>query len=122
MKALFVVAASLTLLLGLAWTFLPGPMLSSWGVHGDDVAVYMARRYGALFFGYAIILWLARASEPSAARTAILAGGMVVTSAMAVVSLTGVLTGVVGPAVWSVVVVETLLAGGFAYFYASARA
>lgn len=121
MKTLFVVAAALTLLLGVAWTVLPGPMLSSWGVQADDVAAYMGRRYGGLFFGYAVILWLARASERSAARTAILAGGAIVTTVMAVLSLVGVLTGVVGPALWSAVVIEILLAAGFTYFCITAR-
>jgi len=37
------------------------------------------------------------------------------------VSLVGVLTGVVGPAVWSAVVIEALLAAGFVYYYAKAR-
>jgi Na+-driven multidrug efflux pump len=120
-KTMFVVAAILTLLLGVAWTLLPQPMLSSWGVQADEVTVYMARRYGGLFFGYAVIFWLSRASESSAARTAILGGGAVVTSIMAVLSVVGVLTGVVGPAVWSAVVIEMLLAAGFVYFYVTPR-
>ncbi len=117
MKALFVVAAAITLLLGIAWTLFPSAMLASWGVQADATAAYMARRYGGLFFGYAAILWLSRTSEFSAARTAILAGSAVVTTVMAVVSLVGVVTRVVGPAVWGVVVVEVLLAVGFTYFY-----
>ena len=121
MKTLFVVTAALTLLLGIALILFPGPMLSSWGVHPDEVALYMARRNGGLFFGYAVILWLGRTSESSVARTAILAGSAVVTTVMAVVSLVGVLTGVVGPAVWGVAAIEILLAAGFSYFYITAR-
>ena len=117
MKTLFVVAAVLTLLLGVAWTLFPQAMLSSWGVEADAVAEYMGRRYGGLFFGYALILWLSRASEFSVARTAILAGGATVTTVMAIVSLAGVISGVVGPAVWGVVVIEVLLAVGFSYYY-----
>jgi hypothetical protein len=120
-KTLFSIAAGLTLLLGIVWLFLPGVMLSSWGVQADDVTVYMSRRYGGLFFGYAATLWLARASEPSRARTAILTGGAVVTTVMAVVSLVGVMTGVVGPVVWSAVVIEALLAGGFVYYCVTGR-
>jgi hypothetical protein len=121
MKTLFSIAAALTGLLGVSWLFFPTPMLSGWGVHGDGVAVYMARRYGGLFFGYCVILWLSRAAPASGARTAILAGSLVVTSVMAVVSLIGVVTGTVGPMAWSAVVVEALLAAGFAYFYVTAR-
>ncbi len=121
MKILFGVAAGLTLLLGVVWLLFPQFMLASWGVRPDPVSAYMARRYGGLFFGYAAILWLGRASGPSPARTAILAGCAIVTTVMAVVSLGGVLTGVVGPAVWSAVVIEVLLAAAFAYFYVTAR-
>jgi len=117
MKTLFSIAAVLTALLGVGWLFFPTTMLSGWGVHGDGVAVYMARRYGGLFFGYCVILWLSRASPASETRTAILAGSLVVTAVMAVVSLVGVITGTVGPMAWSAVVVEALLAAGFAYFY-----
>jgi hypothetical protein len=121
LKIFFGVAAGLTLLLGVVWLFLPQSMLSSWGVQADPITVYVARRYGGLFFGYAAILWLARAAGPSPARTAILAGSAVVTTVMAIVSLVGVLTGVVGPAVWSAVVIEVLLAAGFVYYCAKAR-
>ena len=81
----------------------------------------MARRYGGLFFGYSAILWLTRGAPASAARTAILAGGAVVTAIMTIVSAVGVLTGVVGTAVWGVVVVEALLATGFTYYLVSER-
>ena len=121
MKIFLSVAAGLTLLLGVAWLFFPHSMLSSWGVQADPITVYMGRRYGGLFFGYAAILWLARATGPSPARAAILAGGAIVTGVMAIVSLVGVLTGVVGPAVWSAVGIEALLAAAFAYFYVTAR-
>ena len=115
MKALFSAAAVLTLLLGLAWLLIPAVMLESWGVGGDAVTLYVARRYGALFFGYCTILWFAREAPASPARTAILAGGLVVSTLMAVVSAVGVLTGTVGPLVWSAAAVEVLLAAGFGY-------
>jgi hypothetical protein len=121
MRTLFSAAAGLTLLLGVAWLFVPRFMLVSWSVQPDPVTVYMSRRYGGLFFGYAAILWLARASGPSSARTAVLAGSAIVTTVLAIVSLVGALTGVVGPAVWGAVVIEAILAAGFAYYYLTAR-
>jgi hypothetical protein len=117
MKTLFAVTAGLSLLLGVGWTFFPTFMLSTWAVGTDDVGVYVARRYGALLFGYVAILWLARSSPASPARRAILAGGVLVTSGMTLVSLYGVLTRVVGPGAWSAVVIETLLAAGFVAQY-----
>jgi hypothetical protein len=44
-----------------------------------------------------------------------------VTAVLTIGSLVGVLTGVVGPAVWSAVAIEAILATGFAYYYLTAR-
>jgi hypothetical protein len=121
MKTLFAGAAALTLLLAIGWTFFPAAMLSWWSVRGDEITVYVARRYGCLLFGYTVILWLGRSAPASPARTAILAGGMVVTVLMAVVSLVGALTGVVGAMIWSAVAIEVVLAAAFAYHYVTAR-
>lgn len=113
MKTLFTVTAGLTLLLGVGWTFFPGTMFAMWTVNTDDVGIYMARRYGTLLFGYLVLLWLARSSPASPARSAILRGGAMVTSGMTLVSLYGVLTGVVGPGAWGAVGIEALLAAAF---------
>ncbi len=121
MKVFFSIAAGLTLILGLAWLFAPQAMLASWGVGTEPVAVYMARRYGGLFFGYSAMLWLTREAPASAARTAILVGGAVATGVMTIVSAVGVLMGIVGSVVWSVVFVEALLAVGFTYYLVSER-
>jgi len=121
MRVFLSIAAGLTLILGLAWLFAPQAMLASWGVGAEPVAVYMARRYGGLFFGYSAILWLTRGAPASAARTAILVGGVVVTGVMTIVSAVGALTGVVGSVVWSVVLVEALLAAGFTYYLVGER-
>lgn len=121
MKTLFGVAAGLTLVLGIGWTFLPEAMLSVWAVQADAIGVYVARRYGGLLFGYTVLLWLARSSPSSPTRTAILAGGVVVSSIMALLSLVGLTTGLVGPGMWSAVVIEALLAAAFVYYYATAR-
>lgn len=115
MKTLFIAATALTVLLGVGWLFFPQGMLASWGVSGDALTLYIARRYGGLLFGYTAILWLARSAPPSTARTAILAGGTVVTTIMAGVSLLGALSGVVGAMIWSAVAIELILAAAFAF-------
>jgi hypothetical protein len=122
MRTVFSVAAVVTGLLGVLWLFFPQFMLTGWGASQTDaITVYMSRRYGGLFFGYAVIMWLGRASASSAARAAILAGGAVVTIVLTLVSVIGVLSGVVGPAAWGAAVVEALLAAGFVYYYLTAR-
>ncbi len=121
MKTLFSLTAGLTLLLGVGWLFFPEFMLGTWAVKSDAVGIYVARRYGGLLFGYTALLWLSRSAPASPARTAIIAGGAVVTSLMAVLSLFGVLTGVVGVGAWSAVVIETVLAGAFIYYWSTAK-
>lgn len=120
MKLFFSIAAGFTFVLGVGWLFFPAILLAGFGVEAEALAIYIGRRSGVLFLGYAVILWLGRTSTASPARTAILAGGLVVSVVMAAVSLVGIFTGIVGPALWIAVVVESLLAAGFAYYYATA--
>ena len=114
-KLVFSAAAAATGVLGLAFLAAPVFMLASWDVKGDPAAVFMTRRYGVMLFGYGVVLWLARTAAATPARHAIATGGLVVTAVVAVISLLGVLQGIVGPAAWSAVVIEALLAAGFAF-------
>ncbi len=120
-RSFFVVATVLTAALGLGWLVAPAFMLDQWGVPDADAAtVYMSRRYAVMFFGYTTLLWLARQHTGTPAGRAICAGGTVVTGVMALLSLQGVLSGVVGPFAWSAVVAETLLATFFSRCWARA--
>jgi hypothetical protein len=121
MKVFLSVVAVLMVLLGSAWLFFPEAMLASWSAPSDATGVYMSRRYGGLLFGYAAILWLARAAGASAARAAILGGGAFVTALVTILSLLGVLTGTIGPAAWAAVVIEALLTVGFVYYFVAER-
>ena len=121
MRMFFSVVSLLMLLLGSGWLFLPETMLGFWSVQTDPVGVYVGRRYGGVLFGYAAILWLGRAAAASPARAAILGGGALVTTLVALLSLTGVLGGTIGPGAWGAVVIEAALAGGFGYFLLKER-
>ena len=121
MKVLFGLAAGVMLLIGVSWLLVPQGALASWGLQADAGLVFIARRVGALCLGYAVILWLARRAERSPARGAILLGNAVVNGAMALLSLAGVLRGVVSPAAWSAVVAESALAVAFACYWITAR-
>lgn len=121
MKTLFSVAAGLTMLLGIGWLCFPQFMLSLWSVQTDGTGLYLARRYGGLLFGYTTLLWLARAAPPSPGRAAVVAGGAVVTSVMTLLSLLGVMTGIVGAGAWSAVAIEAALAAAFIYYCVTGR-
>jgi hypothetical protein len=122
MKLFLSVAAVLIAVLGCAWLFFPEAMLGRWGVQTNEVGLFMGRRYGTMLLGYAVILALGRASGPSAARTAILAGGAFVAGLITLVSLAGILGGTVGSGAWITVALEALLTGGFLYFLVVGRA
>lgn len=119
MQRLFATSAVLTGLLGVIWTAAPRFMLGQWGTADPDaMTVYMSRRYGGLFFGYAVLMWLARPAGPSALRRAVLVGGAVVSSVMAAISAVGALSGVVTPVVWGAFALEVGLASWFGYYLA----
>lgn len=117
MKTFFTAAALITLALGITWLVFPATMLALWGASPDGMTIYVGRRCGALMLGYTAILWHSRAASASAARSAILAGGAIVTTMMAILSFVGAVTAVIGPAAWIAVVIEALLAAGFLYFF-----
>src|SRR5262245_35013030 len=104
-------------LLGVAWLASPASALSSWGVSVEPGAVYLGRRYGVLFLGYAVILWCGRGLESPPARRAILLGNAVVNAGMMLASMWGATTRVVAPSVWGAAVVEGMLATAFGYYY-----
>lgn len=120
-RTFFAMAAVLTAGLGAAYVIAPEFMLAQWGVpEADAITIYMSRRYAVMFFGYATLLWLARDATRSPAGKAICAGGVVATTAMAVLSAWGPLSGVVGPFAWSAVAIEVVLAVFFARAWARA--
>lgn len=116
------VAAALMGLIGAAWLVAPQVLLDGWSMAADPAAVYMGRRYGGLFLGFAVIFGMTRGAPPSPARRAVLVGGAVAATTMAVLSVVGALSGVAGPKIWAVVGLEALLAGGFALHAAVSRA
>ena len=122
MKTFLSVASVLVLLLGAAWLFLPETMLARWAVETDATGLYLGRRYGASLFGYAVMLWLAARLADSGGRSAILVGGALVAGLLALVSLAGVVMGIVGPGAWASVAIEAVLAAGFVYLLLARRA
>ncbi len=118
MTALLTATSVISAALAMIWLFFPQVMLTEWAnPNADALTIYMARRYGALFVGYAVITWLSRNSGPSPARTAILAGGIAVAIVIGLVSVLGAATGVVGPKVIGAALLEAVLAIGFVYYF-----
>ena len=121
MKALFTSAAVLLLLLGLGWLIAPEAMLQRWGMEAETNSVFIGRRYAGLLLGYAVLLWVARATPPSEAREAIVVSGIAATLAMTALSVYGALTGTAGPAIWISVAIEVGLAAWFIRAWVGSR-
>ena len=121
MKIYLSIVSGLMLLLGSLWLFIPEVLLRDWNVQTNEAGVYVARRYGGLVYGYAVILWLCRSGEPSIGRAAILGGSAFVTGLMAMISLWGVVSDTIGSKGWVAVVLEAGLAAGFIHYFNSER-
>lgn len=114
-RTFFAIASVLTALLGGWWLVAPGHALAQWDATAPDaMAVYMGRRYGGMFMGYTVLLWLARATAASPAGRTIAVAGTAVTAAMTALSAWGALSGVAGPTIWGAVAIEAVLAACFA--------
>lgn len=114
-RTFFAIASALTALLGGWWLVAPGHALAQWGATAPAaMAVYMGRRYGAMFVGYTVLLWLARETAMSPAGRTIAVAGTAVATAMTALSVWGALSGVAGPTIWGAVAIEAVLAACFA--------
>jgi hypothetical protein len=117
-KMFLTMAAALMMVLGTGWLLAPEQMLAAGGSASDAAGVYLGRRYGGMFFGYATVLSLARNAAASSARSAIFGGVAVVAGLMTCVTLFGIAIGAMsGPVAWSTVVIEASLSVGFLYCY-----
>ena len=114
----FTIAAVATsiagLLLGLGWLFAGSLMLKRWGLESTPLALLVGRRLGAAYFGIAIMLFLGRSAPPSEIRSAVSVAMIVVLSVLAVLGLVEFKARQAGRGILVSVVVEVLLAAGFA--------
>lgn len=65
----------------------------TYGVTGDDGAVFISRRASPMFLGLAVLLWMSRDLPPGAARDAICSGMAVMWAGIAVTGLYEYATG-----------------------------
>ncbi|MBP7881672.1 MAG: hypothetical protein KAZ68_01475 [Candidatus Methylopumilus sp.] len=69
-----VITSILLFLLASVLMFAPGQMLSSWGIELTDALGVLAKRMAAVYIGISVMLFFARNTEHSPARTAIIYG------------------------------------------------
>lgn len=116
LSVFMVIAAIVALLFGLAFVFVPEPLLSPYGISLSPGGLIVARLFGAALLGFAVLTWCARNAEESEARKAIILALFIGDSIGFIVALISQLSGAVNALGWSTVIIYFLLALGFGYF------
>lgn len=116
LSTIFVINAILSLLFGLGFLLAPAMQLTSFGAVSSAAAELIARTYGGGLLGLALMSWLARGAEMSAARSAIVWGFVVQHAIGALVLLLGISGGVINATGYVAVVLDGLLAVGFVVY------
>ena len=116
-RTVLTVAAILSFLFGLGFMFIPGQLVTLYGVQLDDVGRYIAQLYGATLFGFGLLNWFARDFGDDSVRRAVLTANALTATLGFLFSLLGQLGGVAGVNTlgWSTVLLYLLLALGFGY-------
>ncbi len=108
-----VATAIVTAVLGLAYLAAGSLLIGGWGIEPTDGALLFGRRIGAVYVGFAVMFFLARSAPASVARTALAAGAVVVTSALALLGVLEFAAGHAGAGIFASAAVELALAIGY---------
>jgi uncharacterized membrane protein YkvI len=106
----------------LLWTVLPQLAAHFWETEPSHVSALISRRYAAVLFALATILYAARNAEPSTARQAISLGLAVGGIVMSVMSIGDWLTAEVGLAMLLAVALQTAMTACFIVLWHTERA
>ncbi len=115
-KTLMIIKAVVCLGFGPLLLFVPGWLLNLLGTTFGPGAALTAREYGAALMGNLLLTWLARNSEDSIARRAIIWNLFVYDAIALIVTLTIQLSGGLNVLGWGIVVVYLFFTLGFGYF------
>ena len=115
-KTLMIIKAIVCLGFGPLLLFLPGQLLNLLGTSFGPGAALTAREYGAALIGNLLLTWLARNSEDSIARRAIIWNLFVYDAIALVFTLIIQLSGGLNVLGWGIVAVYFFFTVGFGYF------
>lgn len=102
------------LLLGIGWLFAGRLLLKRWGIEASPAGLLVGRRLGAVYLGIALMLFLGRYAPPSEFRLVACIGMSIALVLLAGLGLIEFKARRAGPAILASVVLEGILAGGFA--------
>lgn len=104
-----------SIIIAVAFIAVPGPVLSLYGISGDESLYVIARYFGTAHVTFASLIWLAlRADEPRFLQiivTTFFLGDLTGTAVLLVAQLRGVMN----PMGWALVGLSFLFAVGYGY-------
>ena len=112
-KNVMVIKAAVCLIFGVILLSVPGSLFSFLGAVLTAGGAFAAREYAATLFGNLMLTWLARNAAASDARRAIILALFVYDGIAFVASLIAVLSGVLNPLGWFVVVIYLFFTWAF---------
>ncbi len=115
-RNLMIVTAAVAVVLAVLYGLATGMIYLVLGIDAAGIGAttdFVARRAAVLFFGFAVVLWSLRDLPPSWLRRGICQTAWLTLAAMAVLGAAEALRGFASPMIWSVVVFELVLAGGY---------
>jgi hypothetical protein len=114
-KSLFVVHSIIALVFGLVFVLVPTQVAAIYGVTVTAGGAFIGRLFGSSLLTFAVVLWLARNSQDSAARRALVLGFFITFIIATIVAAQGVLADVVNALGWSTVALYAVLTLCYGY-------
>lgn len=109
--------AVVTAVFGTAFLFVPGQIVSMYGLQGTPALNYLGQLSGSSLISVAVLAWRARGAVESDARRAIVLSLFILYGIGFILSLIAVLRDVIGTLGWSSVALNLLFTLGFGYFH-----
>jgi uncharacterized membrane protein len=116
LRILLTIHAAVTALFGIAFLFVPGQVVSTYGAQEAPALNYLGQLSGSSLVSVAVLTWAARSAAESDARRAIVLSLFALYGIGFILSLSAVLRSVIGPLGWSSVALNLLFTVGFGYF------
>lgn len=116
LKTLMIIKAVVCLVFGIILLFLPGWILELLGSSYGPGAAITAREYGAALIGVMLLTWLARNSEDSTARRAIITDLFVYDGVALIAMLILQFSGAMNALGWGVVFIYLFFTVTFGYY------
>ena len=117
LKTFLTISAVVLGLFGFSMIVNSANMAKGFGLELNDLGRVLFRDLGTTLLGVAVINWLARNLKDGTAIRAVLLGNLVAQGLGVLVNIANIAQGYMGSSGWTGVILHTVLAFGFAYYY-----